>query len=132
MVNTIIENMLEDVREGHLEALSAYGQLKTAETLIKSAIAEVFDQALTESEGQEKSFGRHGFVFEKRNGRRTYKFDHIPDYQEAKAFIKEMEGKYKDAQAQSEKGNTLVDENGEILPMARVEYSKDSIIVRKA
>ena len=43
-----------------------------------------------------------------------------------------MEGKYKDAQAQSEKGNTLVDENGEVLPMARVEYLKDSIIVRKA
>ena len=45
--------------------------------------------------------------------------------------IKELEEKYKDAQVQSEKGNTLVDENGEVLPMAKVTYAKDSIVVKK-
>jgi len=132
MIQEIINDIVKDVQEGHLEALAAYARLKTLDAQVKEAISEVFDLALEEAEQHDKTFKQHGYVFERRNGRRSYSFNHIPEYKEAKAFVKEMEDKYKDAQAQSEKGNTLVDENGEVLPMAKVTYSKDSIIVRKA
>ncbi len=131
MIKTIIENMIEDVQEGELNPLEAYARLKEAEQLIKKALLDTFDLALDETDKHgAKSFTAHGFKFEKRNGKRTYHFDHIPDYVEANKFMKEVKQKYTDAYNQSQKGNTLIDDNGEVLPMAKVTHSKDTIIVR--
>ena len=131
MIKTIIENMNEDVQEGELNPLEAYARLKEAEQLVKQALLETFDLALDEADRYgEKAFTAHGFRIEKRSGRRTYHFEHIPDYVEANNFMKEVKQKYTDAYNQSQKGNTLIDDSGEVLPMAKVTYSKDPIIVR--
>ncbi len=127
-----INKIVKDVEDGNLEALAAYAKLKGFEAAVKIALSEVFDNALNEADEQgEKTFNLHGYSFEKRNGRATYSFKHIPDYVEAESFLKEMKAKYTNALKLSEKGQVLIDENtGEQVPVAHVTYSKDSIIVK--
>ena len=132
-MNYLIEEMVQDVKQGVESALPVYARLKELEQLIKQSQADIYEQAIEEA-GQygEKSFETKGYRFEVRNGRKTYHFDHIPEWVEAKNFMKEQEARFKDSASLYDKGQTLVDDNtGEQIPAATVTYSKDSIISKR-
>jgi len=132
MIEEIVKDIVRDVEDRNLKGLAAYARLKSVEKIIKEGLESVYEQALKEADEQgEKTFKLHGFYFEKRNGRATYSFKHIPDYVEAESFLKEMKAKYTNSFKLAEKGQSLIDEDtGEQVPVARVQYSKDSIIVK--
>jgi hypothetical protein len=131
MINTI-DNIIKDVADGHKEALKAYAELKQIELNLKEAIADVYEQAIEEARNHgEKKFETYGYTFEVRNGRATYNYSNITDWVESKQFIKELEESHKSALLLKEKGQIMVDENGEAVQPAKVTYSKDSIVVRK-
>jgi len=130
MIN-VLNDILRDVEEGHKEPLKAYAELKQIETRLKNVLAEVYEQAIEEANNHGgKQFEEYGFKFEIRNGRATYNYSNIPDWVESKKFIKELEQSHKSALLLKEKGQVMVDENGEEVQPAQVTYSKDTIICR--
>jgi hypothetical protein len=127
-----INEQIEGVEQGELDALPLYAELKEVEKSLKNAIAKAYEFAIEEASEHGKQFETKGFSFEVRNGRSTYHFDHLPDWVESKQFIKEMEEKHKDAARMADKGQRMFDdETGEEIAPARVTYSKDTLIAKR-
>lgn len=127
-----IAELLTDCEAGNIPALQTYAKLKRTKDLIDEAIKQVEPLAHDEASlHQENTFSECGFTFEKRNGATRYSFSHIPKIKELKDEIKEIETKSKQAYISMQKNIMVADENGEEIPLPKVSYSKDTLIVKK-
>ena len=127
-----VANLLTEVDNGDKRALTVYANFKRCKDLFDEAAKQIEPQAQNEaSEYAEKSFSEAGFIFEKRNGATRFTFSHIPEVKKLSDKIKEIQEKSKQAYLAKQKNLLTADENGEEIPMPKVSYSKDSLIVKK-
>ncbi len=73
-----------------------------------------------------------GSVFEFRAGRKTFDYSGIPEYQNAKSTLKQVEEKYKAAWHNASNGLMAVSEDGEELQLPEVKYSGKTLVIRKS
>lgn len=125
-----IAQLVQDVEDGKENPLKAYALLKDHMKFVSEAIAQFEDYAQEEAaKFGAKTFETMGWKFEIRNGARRHSFKHIDEWLEVNTGLKEREKLYKAAAAAAEKRQTIVDENGEVVPPSIVTFSKDSLIV---
>lgn len=127
-----IAQLIQDVLNGNENPLKAYAILKELSTEIANAINEIEDYAHEEaSKFGERSFETMDWKFEIREGSRRMSFKNIDQWNELTKQIKEKEALYKQATLAYEKGKTIVDENGEVVPVGEVSFTKPSLIVKR-
>lgn len=133
------QTIFAKVERGELEALQGFALLKEMEKDFKQKLEILHCLAVEESELYGKSFEHNGYKFERRNGRAIYDFKGISDWEEIdqkekeiKAKKKEKEQLYKQAFDVWKKSmNRLVNEDtGEVVPMPKVKYTGDVLIVK--
>lgn len=124
--------LVQQTEDGDCSALRSYAKLKELAELTSDAIKQIEPLALAEAETYgAKSFEAHGIRFELRNGATRYSYKGITEIDTLEAELKEAKEKYKQAFIARMKNLTAVTEDGEILQMPTVTYSKDSLIVKK-
>jgi len=127
-----LDRIKAEIAEGNISAAEAYLKSQEIEKAFKAFKADIQEQALEEIEAHGgKEVEIHGFLVTKVNGRKSYKFDHIEGYKEAKEAVKEIEDKAKEAANLNAKNIMAVAEGGELLEAAQVTYAKDSLRVTK-
>lgn len=126
------------VKNGEMNPLSAViylrkerEHLENSLALIKEFEAENYDLIQNEAEKYQNQY--EGFKFEFRNGRKTYDFKGIPEWQSAEKYKKEIEAKYKSMLEAKIKGapHANISEDGEELPLPEIKYSKSSLIIKR-
>lgn len=130
MSTELFDEMKRSAIEGEKDPLLVYAELKEIEAGLKQALDEVFEVAIEESEKYEKSFDLKGWKFERRNGKVNYSFKHIPQWVDLKSKVDHFEEISKQALKMNGKIQTAT-KDGEEIPLPRVTYSKDSLIVKK-
>lgn len=124
------KDISEKAIEGHSDPLIAYAELKAYKMELDQAIKDLEPVAIDESEKYGKSFELHGIKFERRNGATRYDFKHIEEWQNMNTEIKNFEKSSKQALAASKHGANYVNANGEEIPLPKVTYNKDSLIIK--
>lgn len=126
-----IMQMVQDVLDGKENPLKAYAILKDRKSNLEKCIKEIEEHAFEEaSKYNEKTFEDMGFKFELRDGSRRYNFRSVPKWREYNDQIKYFEKSLKDAANAYQKGKTMIDDNGEVVPVPEVTYTKPSISVK--
>jgi len=75
--------------------------------------------------------GYNGFMFEVRNGRTTYSFKNIEEWNTYYKALKECEDRYKQAFISVQKGLLAISSDGEELQLPEVSYGKPSVIIKE-
>lgn len=126
------------VKHGEMNPLAAVIELRkyrkhleNSLALIKDFEIEYYEEIQNEAEKYQNQYD--GFKFEFRNGRKTYDFKSIPEWQSAEKYKKEIEAKYKSMLQAKINGapHANVSEDGEELPLPEVKYSKSSLIIKR-
>ena len=126
-----ISNKVKAAEEGTKNALIIYAELKALLDETKAAVDAVQPLAMEEAEKHgEKAFEFKGFKFERRNGRATYSFKNIPEWNEKKLQLQEVEKRAKAALAAANKNILTATEDGEEVIFPEVSYSKDVLVVK--
>lgn len=126
-----LEKQVEKVESGGMAALDVYATLKLAESKLDSLVKKVKQLAIEEAQKEsEKTFERNGFRFSYTSGRANYDFKSDSVYVDYYTSLKNREKEMKEAAKAWERGKQIVDENGEIVPPAKVTYSADSLSVK--
>jgi hypothetical protein len=126
-----VAHLLTEVEEGNIAALSTYGNLKKCHALYAEAIKQIEEIAFNEADlYSEKTFKDSGFVFEKRNGGIRYSFKHIEEWISLENQKKEVEARSKQAYLAMQKKLLVGTEDGEVVEIPKVSYSKNSLIVK--
>lgn len=125
-----ITDLVEQVKNGEIDGLKAYIELKRLEKTLSESIKTVQEFALTEAAkyGQ-KTFEFHNAKIELKSGAGTWKFDSYEKYNSVKTQLKSIEENMKAAYNASQKMQTVVDESGEIIPPAQYIAGKDTLAV---
>lgn len=129
---SLIKELYLKMQEGEINPLEAYAIAKQVDAEHQQYLEEMQVQAIEESKKwQEKSFAFKGFQFEKRQGSKRFDFKNISEWKIAKENIANVEEKYKIAWEASTKAKMhSVSEDGEVMELPQVTYSKDVIIVK--
>lgn len=126
-----VSSLTQDVIDGNENPLKGYAILKQLQKQVANAISEIEEYALDEaSKFGEKTFETMNYKFELREGGRRYDFKSIPQWVDANSKLKDIESTCKQAALAYEKGKNIVDENGEVVPVPVVKFSKSSITVK--
>lgn len=135
MINQISEiiNSAENGDIGMLHALTDLEdiriELDASLEFIKDWKDENIDELAMLKEDYPEGYG--GYKIEYRSGGYTYKYDHIPEYKNLKIELKRIESEAKMSLSALEKGNTMVNDDGEIVPHAEKYGRKASLILKK-
>lgn len=129
-----IKQIIEDYKEGFISLLDATLALreirKSREAEIEMIKAFEYDN-LQEFE-QYKGESYMGFEFQVVNGRKTYNFKNIPEWNGTMAEVKKIESQAKIAFDMFQStGQRPVTENGEILPLPEINYGKSYLKITK-
>lgn len=123
--------MLSDVQKGNIDALVAYADLNVLIKKIEKTKSIILVHALNEADNYESTFRLKGYQFEKRNGGRQWDYSGIPEWQQQKDKLKEIEDKAKSSALNHEKGILSSSEDGEVIEMAQCKFKSDSLVVKK-
>jgi hypothetical protein len=126
-----LDFVVKSVSNGEYDPLEAFGVLKKIETLLGNSIDKIKDLAIEEASKYESTFEVSGIKFEKRVGSKRFNFKMIDEWVDAKNKLSEIEEKYKQAYFSKQQGLLAVTDDGEELVLPTIEYSKDSLIVKK-
>lgn len=129
MINYL--KLVEDVENGNESPYKAHAILKELQADIKQCLEQIYP-VLEDHVNQhgEKSFETQGFKIEKRNGKRNFSFKNVPEWQTYDLHKKQCEERLKLAYKAFESGANMADENGEVIPLPEVTFSKDVIVVK--
>lgn len=127
--------LINQYREGEISLLDATIELreirKSHEAEIEMIKAFEYDN-LQEFE-QYKGEPYMGFEFTVVNGRKTYNFKEIPEWNEATAEVKKIEAQAKLAFDMFQStGQRPMTEDGEILPLPEINYGKSYLKIVKS
>lgn len=78
--------------------------------------------------------GYKGFLISETSGRKNFDFKAIPEWNYAKENLQNIEAKYKSMFEAKVKGNANanISEDGEILPLPEIKYTKSFIMIKKS
>jgi beta-N-acetylglucosaminidase len=127
-VNQILSEAVEQVINGMADPLEVFAYLKEVEKHLAKCKEEIENDVFTEADRYgDKTFEHKGFKFTKTDGRATYDFKDIEQWNKQKEILKDIEEKSK-AAAKNNK-ITMVTEDGEVIQPCLIKYSKPSISV---
>lgn len=128
-IKGIFADTVQKVVDGELDPLEIYAQFKEFEKFFKDCKDAVQEVAINEAEKYgEKSFTHKDYHFELREGRRSYDFKAIPQWNEIKAKLKDIETKSK--AAANNGGSFLDEETGELIEACQIKYSSPSLVTK--
>jgi hypothetical protein len=128
MIKEQISESIQKVIDGNANPLEVYVFLTDLEKYIKKCKDEIQDYAVSEAfKFSEKTFVFNGVRVEKVECKRVWSFKNIPQWKELSEKQKLIEEATKQAYLSKEKGQTICDENGEIIPPAECNFSKSYI-----
>jgi serine/threonine-protein kinase RIO1 len=132
ILNKDYSELVNAVIEGETDPLEAYGELMEVKSFIDYCVKEVKDVAVSEAENFEgKQFVHKGYKFQRVDGRRMYKFDHIKTWNETHKRIKEIEALAKSAADKYNKNTQLITDDGEVVEPAIVKFTSPSLSVKR-
>jgi hypothetical protein len=123
--------LTKEALDGEISSYMASYLIKEQLKIVKEHLEIVNTHAINESIYEEKTFKKDGFNMEKRNGRKVWNFKGCESYKIAKDKLAEIKNDLKDNYKQWEKGNTVTNEDGEILEIPEVTYTKDVLIIKR-
>ena len=131
-----IINSIKKVEDGDLNPLLVITELEDMRTMLNDTIkiieefkeANIDELAMLATDYPE---GYGGYRFEYRNGAKRFNFKGCPTWVDLETRKKHEEQKLKLMWESATKGMTTVDENGEVMPLPEVSYSKSSLIMKK-
>lgn len=125
------EGMVNGVRDGHVDPLKAYIELKAFEKRFKDILSEVQDKAIDEARKyDQKCFKAFGAEITLRANAGTWNYKTSEAWVNKKNSLKEFEELMQAAFKAKQKGNTIVDENGEVIDPAIYVPGADNISVK--
>lgn len=127
---SICHTLVADTQEGKMNALDAFADLKAIIAAAQDAMKEVEPLAMEEAQKYPKTFEYHNLTFTRTEGRRMYKYDHIPEWKAVKATLTSIEQEAKDAADQQAKGNVIAGDDGVVKDAAIVTFTKSSLSVK--
>ena len=123
--------LTQSVIDGNADALETYIHIKQIEKKLSDSLKEVEPMAYEmASRWHENTFKYKGAEIQKKNAAGKYDYSNIKQYLTAKEKIKHIEELAKRASEMAKTGNTVVDENGEIVEPAIYSEGKGIISVR--
>lgn len=129
---THANDLFHAAQEGFISPLQAFLKLKELHDLSKALLDDIKESAVADAgKWDEKKFEYMGFVVEKRSGAGTWKFDHIKPWKDRKEALKEVEEQCKAAFKLWEKGQTVIDDNGEVVEPAIYTPGADVIAISR-
>lgn len=129
MIN--VSELVQNAIDGIENPLKAYAVLKELQKQVSDGISQIEEAAIEEaSKYGEKTFEAMNYKFEIREGARRYSFKNIEQWNEASKKLKDIEALCKQAAMAYEKGKTIIDDDGEVVPIAEVTFSKSSLVVK--
>jgi hypothetical protein len=120
------------VMEGNeLNPLEAFATIKKMGKMFDKTKAVIESEAISEAEKfGAKSFEKAGMKFELRDGAKTFDYKGIKEIDDLEEQLKLAKEKYKLAYLNAQSGNMSVTEDGEVLELPVVKFSKQSLIVK--
>ena len=129
MIDT--SNLVQKVLDGYFSPYEAEYIIKEQMNALKVHLEVVHAEAQNQSIYEPKSFEKDGFKMEKRDGRKVWNFKDCESYKIAKANLTEIESDLKANYAMWEKGKTVTDEDGVVMEVPKVSYTKEVLIIKK-
>lgn len=126
----VCAKIADSVKDGTVNALDAFADLKAIIAAATDAMKEVEPLALEEAQKYPKTFEYHNLTFTRTEGRRMYKYDHIPEWKAVKATLTSIEQEAKDAADQQAKGNVIAGDDGVVKDAAIITFTKSSLSVK--
>ena len=124
-------NLVQEVIDGNFSPYEAEYIIKKQMYDLSVHLEIVHTEAQNQSIYEDKNFEKDGFKMEKRNGRKVWNFKGCESYKIAKDNLTEIENDLKDNFNQWEKGNTVTNEDGVIMEVPKVTYTKEVLIIKK-
>ena len=126
--------LINQYREGEISLLDATIELREIRKEHEAEIdmIKAFEYENLQEFEQYKGEPYMGFEFTVVNGRKTYNFKEIPEWNEATAKVKEVEKQAKLAFDMFQStGSRPITEEGEILPLPEINYGKSYLKITK-
>lgn len=122
------EAVATSAMDGEVDALVAFAQIKAIAAAATDALKVVDPLAIAAAEHYpSKAFEHAGLKFQRKEGSRNFKFDHLPEVVRRAQELKDLQERHKSAALQLEKGMLAATVDGEMVDPARIEYSKPSL-----
>jgi hypothetical protein len=121
------ENLAEvisnNLLEGSVDLLEAYGKLKAMEAVLSKVKAKIEEESITEADKYGKGkHSAHGFEFQVKEGSKRYDYSGDAEYTRLKEALKERENMLKNIPYE------MVDpETGEVATPPKIKYTKSSL-----
>ncbi len=124
------EAVTTSVLDGNVNPLDGLAQLRAVQGSASDGLKKIDALVNTEAEKYPtKTFEYGGLKFTRKDGSKTFKFDHIQAIVSAASVLKDLQEKAKNAAIMQEKGVMAVVEGGEVIEPARIEYTKPSVSI---
>lgn len=120
----------EAIENGDIQPWEAFAILTKLNKATAKAIGVAKDTLRDYEWGNERELRAYGYVFTPVLSKRSYDFSNIPEWVDLNNEIKALEKAAKSRVPAFEKGDYTCDEDGVILPVPVVRYSKPSISVK--
>jgi len=126
-----LQQLIEEVDADKKNPYEALFEVKDLQKELKKTVDIIEGIAFEKCQYEDKTFKNSGYQIEKRSGRKVWDFKRVKSWIEADNTRKEVEDKLKAAYSANEKGLNMADENGEVVPLPQVTFTKDSLIIKK-
>ena len=131
-----IDNQVEEGELSNLEGLILMRENRLECEKSLEIIKDFENKRITEiaKEASQYPKGYKGFLISETSGRKNFDFKAIPEWNYAKENLVNVEAKYKSMFEAKVKGNpnANISEDGEILPLPEINYTKSFITVKKS
>ena len=127
-IQNTIDEWTENVLDGSFDPLETYTYLKAIKKKVDNSLAMVHSSVIEEAKKYpDKTFEYLGMKFELRNGKKTYKFDHIHEWAE----LKEKRARIENIAKAAALNNSIAvnPDTGEEIEPAKISFAPDSLIV---
>lgn len=126
-----LEETLSGVLNGDLDPLKEYIALKAFEKRFKDVLTAVQDKAIDEARKYEqKTFQAFGAEVTMKPNAGTWDYKSNEKWQSKKGLLDEWQNQMQQAYYAKQKGNTIVDDNGEIVEPAVYKPGADNISIK--
>lgn len=125
-----LSNTVQAVIDGEISAIEVKINLKQVKDFITKAEAEIEGAVLEEAAKYNKEV-HHGYMIELRPSAGRWDFSGIPEWNQRKAALTEIEEAAKAAAKAYEKGIRSVSDDGELITPAKYTPGKETVFLTK-
>lgn len=120
------------VEIGNMNALDGLAEMRAVVAAAQDALKVIDPLAIAEAEKHhDKTFEHGGLTFTRTDGKRSFSYDHLKEWGEAKKALASIEERAKNAALQAEKQLIVAGGDGEVFEPAIVTYGKPSLSIKR-